>query len=199
MISTRWNPLGKSGKPYAYEVEYIESTGTQYIDTEVYSTSMVDELEATVENTWEETNGTQTMGCEHGRYFGCVNRVYQTITTVAISAGTKYKSYIKLSSSGNIERRVFLNNEELGVSTDKKTSGQTTLSFILFAMNNAKGNKELFSRSKLYTAIISVNGICRFDATPVVDHDGVACMYDKVTKKLFYNQGTGKFIAGPRV
>ena len=35
------------------------------------------------------------------------------------------------------------------------------------------------------------------DYIPVVDKNGVACMYDKVTKELYYNDGTGEFKVKP--
>lgn len=34
------------------------------------------------------------------------------------------------------------------------------------------------------------------DFIPVIDNDGKAGMYDKVSEEIFYNSGTGKFIAG---
>jgi hypothetical protein len=40
------------------------------------------------------------------------------------------------------------------------------------------------------------DGENHIDLIPVIDKDGVACMYDKVSGEFFYNQGTGDFIAG---
>ena len=34
------------------------------------------------------------------------------------------------------------------------------------------------------------------DFIPVLDLDGVPCMYDQVTKQMFYNSGTGNFLYG---
>lgn len=40
------------------------------------------------------------------------------------------------------------------------------------------------------------DGMMLLDLIPVLDKDGVACMYDKVSGNYFYNQGTGDFIVG---
>ena len=40
------------------------------------------------------------------------------------------------------------------------------------------------------------NGTSAFNAIGVLDSTGIPCMYDRVTKQLIYNSGTGAFIAG---
>lgn len=54
-------------------------------------------------------------------------------------------------------------------------------------------------QGKIYYFQIYDNDVLVRDMIPVVDSNGVACMYDKVTNEFFYNQGTGDFIAGPVV
>lgn len=46
------------------------------------------------------------------------------------------------------------------------------------------------------SANLKKNGKSAFNAVSVLDPSGVPCMYDKVTKQLVYNIGTGAFIAG---
>ena len=41
----------------------------------------------------------------------------------------------------------------------------------------------------------TIKGI--IDLIPVLDKDGIPCMYDLVEHKFYYNAGTGDFIAGP--
>ena len=50
---------------------------------------------------------------------------------------------------------------------------------------------------KMYYFQIYDNDVLVRDFIPVIDNDGVPCMYDKVEGKLYYNAGTGQFIAGP--
>lgn len=34
------------------------------------------------------------------------------------------------------------------------------------------------------------------DFIPVLDNNGIACLFDKVENKYYYNQGTGEFLYG---
>jgi hypothetical protein len=73
-------------------------------------------------------------------------------------------------------------------------------SLYLFARNNtANGNPVAISYFKLYSSKIYENYVLVQDLIPVIDNNGVACMYDNVSKQCFYNQGTGEFVAGPVV
>ena len=66
----------------------------------------------------------------------------------------------------------------------------------LFGRNNA--GTTVYSKVRIYNLSFSTsNGIKIRDFTPVLDPDGVPCMYDKVEGKFYYNAGTGQFIAGP--
>ena len=48
--------------------------------------------------------------------------------------------------------------------------------------------------------IFDGEGNCKFNGIPVVDRNGVACMYDYISKTLKYNAAaTGTITAGPRV
>lgn len=50
---------------------------------------------------------------------------------------------------------------------------------------------------KMYYFQIYDNDTLVRDFIPVLDSNGIPCMYDKVEGKFYYNQGTGNFIAGP--
>lgn len=66
--------------------------------------------------------------------------------------------------------------------------------------NSADSNLRLFRASTLFGYIhmasfsISRNGITLLQFVPALDQSGVPCMYDMVSKKPFYNQGTGEFL-----
>ena len=49
---------------------------------------------------------------------------------------------------------------------------------------------------KIYSCQIYRDDVLIRDLRPCYDPSGSACMYDKVEKKYYYNQGTGEFIAG---
>ncbi|MBR3510881.1 MAG: hypothetical protein IKN73_02360 [Alphaproteobacteria bacterium] len=62
---------------------------------------------------------------------------------------------------------------------------------------NQNGQPYLTSNIKLWYVKIWDNDIIVRDMIPVLDGNGVPCMFDKVEAKFYYNQGTGQFIAGP--
>jgi hypothetical protein len=49
---------------------------------------------------------------------------------------------------------------------------------------------------RLYFLKISNDSIIERDFVPVLDSDGTPCLYDKISRKCFYNSGTGSFIVG---
>lgn len=58
------------------------------------------------------------------------------------------------------------------------------------------GNGEIkMNKARLYGSTIEEDGILILDLKPCKDADGVCCLYDTVTEKYFYNQGTGEFVS----
>ena len=49
---------------------------------------------------------------------------------------------------------------------------------------------------KLYAYKHYTNGVLDRDYIPVIDKNGAACLYDKVSGQMFYNQGSGDFKTG---
>jgi hypothetical protein len=48
-------------------------------------------------------------------------------------------------------------------------------------------------RGRIYSFNIVKNGNSIIDFIPVISPDGEGCMFDKVSQKLFCNEGTGTF------
>ena len=46
---------------------------------------------------------------------------------------------------------------------------------------------------KIYSAKVTINGELVRDFLPALDTSNVPCLYDKISKKYFYNSGTGNF------
>jgi hypothetical protein len=75
-----------------------------------------------------------------------------------------------------------------------RSAFNSTYPIYLFAMNNV-GNAAMKARMKLYSFSLSENGTQIMDMIPVrVGTTGY--MYDKVSKTLFGNAGTGDFVLG---
>ena len=48
----------------------------------------------------------------------------------------------------------------------------------------------------IYSCILTKSGKIERHFSPMLDSQGVPCLYDKITKKPFYNSGSGQFIVG---
>lgn len=79
--------------------------------------------------------------------------------------------------------------------THTVASFQSDYSLFLFACNNA-GTVSSEAFIKLYYCQVYDNEALVRDFWPCYDPDGVACLYDKVSKAYFYNAGSGEFAAG---
>ena len=71
----------------------------------------------------------------------------------------------------------------------------STYNLHLFGLHESNTTNYLASM-RLYSCQIYEGSTLVRDFWPCYDSDGVLCLYDKVEKKYYYNQGTGEFIAG---
>jgi hypothetical protein len=71
----------------------------------------------------------------------------------------------------------------------------TNMNYYLFARN--KDNIAIsMAKMKIFAYKLYSAGALKRDYIPALDKDGTPCLYDRVSKKCFYNAGTGSFIAG---
>jgi hypothetical protein len=181
--------------PYTL-LEYIESTGTQYIDTGFkpnQDTRVVMDFES--------------MASGVGWFFGArTDAKTKTFSLVQISTKSirndngSTQSTLTVDSS---QKRTTIdrNGEALSFGSYSIANSVETFSseypLALFGVNHA-GTVESDSRiiGKLYSCRIYDNDVLIRDFIPIKDTNNVVCLYDKVTKTFFYNAGTGEFIGG---
>ena len=73
----------------------------------------------------------------------------------------------------------------------------TPTSLVLFSLNKSDGT--LYSGTndcKIYSAKFYDSDALIRDYIPVLDKNKRPCLFDKVDKKCYYNQGTGEFLYG---
>ena len=178
------------------EVEYIESTGTQYIDTEVTGTTtsgLTTYLDAQgtskalSSNVLFSANG----GANAGQWFGFGNTwssgtgaisdvSYDTRIQVNVTFGTK----VEYTLNGVTYSR----NGSIGSGTSKIFHG------------NAGGGNIFYCNAKLYSCKIWNNNILVRDLIPCYrKSDNVIGMYDLVNGVFYTNAGTGTFLKGENV
>ena len=192
--------LGESERlPSGYqEVEYIESTGTQYIDTN-FIPSQDTEMELDFMDN-DTTNDTVLCGCRNSsntdtRFtFGTYNDKFifaygygvNASDRPSITSGTRHTA---IMSYGNATLD--------GVSCLVNTASIIFTQNIYIGCSNVGGSASWFAKTKYYAFRLRENGVLVRDLVPCYrKSDGEVGMYDLVSGTFLTNQGSGEFLAG---
>lgn len=171
-------------------VKYLESTGSQYIDTG-YKPN---------QNTKIEFDGNITMGSAGRSIFGSnpyfvVTSRRKTRNYVFRYNDTLGETDFQVSTRCNImldKTGGYINNN-LYQSWDD-VEFQSPYNILLFARNSSSGSAEEESQSRIYSCKIYESGVLVRDYIPVIDSSNRPCLYDKVEDKFYYNEGSGEFL-----
>lgn len=197
----------KNVEPPYTELEYIQSTGTQYIDTgfKPNNNSKVEinmyYKKGTSSNVGMFLYGARNEGAV--AMFGCYIDASTDLShgdRVEARYGTQNASRLSIS---NASRHYFIQDKNKFIIDNSTTQTlntatfQTNYNMTIFAMNTGGtvGTYTL-NGNRLYYMRIYDNGNLVRDFIPVLDSNNVPCLYDKVTKSFFYNAGTGTFNYG---
>ena len=184
------------------QLEYIESSGTQYIDTGI---SAPNGFKAILD--WEFKSINQydnVIGADNGgptfnllcvgsadNYYWQLGAGHTKDSSTKPAVNTRYN--INLSTEKN-SAYIEVNNESLLTFADSNT--RTTNNLFIFA-DDEKGTANYFSSAKMYSCQIINNGSFVRDYIPAKrNSDGVVGLYDLISKTFFTNAGTGTFTAG---
>lgn len=210
MIANRFNPLGVNNRPYDAEIEYLESVGGQYINMDFIcddtSGFIVDAKTTSVGNYNERLIGSYCG--DNGRWCFAA----KTEDSFNNSAFYGWNTAVLLSRynvGGFINRRftISLNllNDRLfrvdgvakGNLSETLYSPQTNSALLFSHADATTGLPALneFFIGRVYSAKITrgVNIVRDFIPVRV---GNVGYMFDRISGKLFGNQGTGAFILG---
>lgn len=182
-------------------INYIQSSGTQYIDTGVcpYKTKTEITFQCLVQPTTTTAYiiGAWTTG--NNRYYPTVYR-----KTIGFVCANRSNTYTTLSAYDTSVHTVIYNDENNKVyfdGTEKTTvsdlSTSVTNSIYLFAVHGSSGAEEPCACRIMSVKITdkTTNTLVR-DLKPCKDTAGVYCLYDEVEKKFYYNAGSGSFSGG---
>ena len=174
-------------------VEYIEATGTQYIDTGLSMKSGYKvEIDFAI-NSQKITFGSSNL-YNSGNNIGVeVNLAYIRTRgsnySVNLNSKQKYTLYINFDSNVNYELLTL--NKSL-------TFSYYNLNYFLFACN--ENNSAVWNGGGIIYGFRVYDGeILIRDLRPTRDGAGIYCLYDKVEKRYYYNQGSGLFTGGDSI
>lgn len=179
--------------PYKLRLDYIESTGQQYIDTGIKASSdlrIQAEFELiTILDLYYYLFGGRDGSVSNG--FSLRYRTnnwlseYGDVTTVAYNpARSTYTKYI-IDKNRNV---CSINGTTITSPTKTFTANQNVAIFGLLHENGLQANP-----SRLYSFKMYKNDELVRDYIPVLDNNDVACLYDQVTQEFYYNNGFGEF------
>jgi len=184
-------------------VDYIESSGTQYIDTGIQTSNYI-KIEAEVVNTF----GLQASSTYSGSLLG--GRISSTDSNFSYTAGASNDyigngtSILTIDKNSNSDLlKITYSNSSINIkcsnyiyTNNNLVSNVTTRKNIyIFAMNNndvATNN----GTYKLYKFKIYDNNILVRNFIPCYNSLNVVGLYDLVSNTFFTNQGTGVFTYG---
>lgn len=193
--------------PYDAEVDYLESTGTQWIDTgvvatfenetsawiDVILTSLRGASSGTLALTGANTAYNNGFSISHDSYR--IRGSYGTLTTseYSPSVGTRFQVAVS-------KYEIVVNGTSYVISPSN--SGFLAGSVILFGLRRGANVQAITLAScKIYGARFSQAGSLIRDFIPVRFTNELGqsegAMYDRVSSELFRNMGSGEFLIGP--
>lgn len=184
------------------QVEYIESSGTQYIDTGFKpkgTTKIICDFQMVNQGTEQQGVFGSRPGAS-GRFTvftgdstGALQVDYDTYGALAEETSTI--SGLNLNNRNTIEVNNSLIINKNTVKTVSAVSFTSTYNLFLFANNNV-GTAQLPGSMKLYSFKIYDNGTLIRDFVPCIKDDETVGLYDLVNGGFYQNAGTGTFSAG---
>lgn len=199
-VVTKVEKPGGGGTTSTIVEPWIESSGTQYIDTGFkpsYATRVVARFY--INSASGFLYGIRdTASSTSPRQFGAM---FVSNTNMRVDYFGSSTQVSASSVVGNllIDHNRNVMNANNGVSTNGAvSSGQCTYPLVIFGINNA-GTPSGGASAKLYSFKIYDNDVLVRDFIPTLDDNGVACLYDKVEGKHYYNAGSGSFTYGENV
>ena len=182
-------------------LEYIESTGTQYIDTGFkpnQDTRIICELGGAPRTTEQHLFGSRTSTGSSDKFLFLAagdSESYRSDyynNNVSISTSFDFSSRFTVDKNKN---QTFLN----GTLAATNNSGNFSSAYNVFLLaSNTSGTPSIAkSGARLYSAKIYDNGTLVRDFIPCQTTSGEIGLWDDVNGVFYGNAGTGVFIAGP--
>ena len=188
--------------PQGYqEVEYIESSGTQYIDTGYKPTG--ENMRLVIDYMYSTSpNGKSLFGAESSATFP-ITFYSRSATTAEFYIGSTYNAVsYNITTGTRYKLDCHANNGAFTANLNETAKSETysgsllkTLNLFLFT-NNGQQSTQLIS-ARLYSCQIYDNEILIRDFVPCCRKaDNVAGLYDLVNNVFYTNAGSGVFAVG---
>ena len=186
-------------------VEYLESSGTQWIDTGVIPNNetgaYIKALQITTGNTFPMGAGSNNSGWVPMRLLMKGNGSYPTYRwgTSWSDSPSSFNDNIIYTSEFNWLNDKSVNlfrGEELIITKtlNSSTNINPGCTAAIFAVNNNTGSINYQWKGRVYEVKISQGEEIIKHFIPCLDEDNVPCMYEIIEGKAYYNKGSGDFL-----
>ena len=181
-------------------VEYLESTGTQFINTGYFpSENSKIEIEYSLAKTpsnfqgiiyyaeSENENASFGVSIYNSNFHNGIGNF-----TVKTPVETQEKQKVYISKDKIIiNNAVYTNDGNFIYEKPPIDKGVT-----VFTSTWSNADYKYFISAKLYSLMLYTDSTLVRDYIPVIDASSRPCLFDKVEKLCYYNQGTGEFLYG---
>ena len=202
-IDIHYEKSAYEGNDDIVPIEYIQSSGTQYIDTNIELTSLLPQkyininIEVLVnDNTWQSVFGSRWTAND--------------VDTCLIQTSTQGNWYTRINGTGYYLNKQVVGNHNCRVENNMCYLDNTAFTnagtiprysaatLTILATHNKKDNtiQDTGLKCKIFNCKIGNGNILVRDLIPV-RVGTVGYMYDNVSGQLFANTGSGNFILGP--
>lgn len=197
------------GKPYDARIEYLQSDGSQYIDIDFLSGPDVGYSSAfELLSSFSQNNPPCPCYCQgynSSNNWGCIFDTASSRHEILIGNYSWVNTYIygddmlnqeiDIQYNFNNSKKVSINNSMLGITLDLTNVG-------IYAINILGGMSPdgIYRTGPLnckFKSLVLTNGADVVRDLIPVRVGQVGYLYDKVSKQLFGNSGSGAFILGP--
>lgn len=180
--------------PYT-ELEYIQSSGTQYIDTGLAPTNYIKTI-IDFEKTGDVIDYERLLGVKTGSsIYDIMRDNRKNAFTCRLNGQDRVSFTVLADTKYHLEfTDTYLKLDDVTKATFSTGSFTASTNLEIFHSYDRYGIFKLYSMQ-----IYNSNELVR-DFIPVKRRlDDTICLYDKITDTFFTNQGTGEFIAGPEI
>lgn len=192
----------KKKRKYYCEVEFLESTETQWIDTGILPS---EDLRTKVVQAYTGTSIARNSSILGSNGYNVNNRYwinYDNHFEIGYGNYSATNVVVQPNEVNTIDFNYIKNGSHYFSfnGTEYTTTGtpNTQYSIVLFG-RVVSTQTPILAPQRIYKVQFIRNDVLIGDFIPVLDWDMTPCMYDKVSGQLFYNQGTGDFIAGREI
>ncbi len=205
--------LVETAQPIVKRLAYIQSGGSQYIDTGVRARTPVRAVldmatvgvseDKTILGARKNTDDTRFFLAHRYKMSDGYAFVVQAVNAWGTYLGKKvrdqnryqhFESYI-----GTPERTLVVRDGDGAVSQSAVSASiDTGLNLYLFAAN-MYGSPGQYANVRIYGCKIWLDDVLQRDFYPAEDSSGAAGLYDAVSHTFFKNQGSGTFTKGPEI